>query len=286
VGRTFTFWCATCALELDDGVDYTACPRCDGPIEWVDRAPRAQVTVPSPARVSHVLLGVLLVAQAVFAIADPHGFAYLRPLLVIAWFAAIPGTLLAVAFVPALAALLDERTRVIHGLEHATIAVLAERGIAVSHGVTLRGMFDLALPNDGRSWERAPMIRNAALAAIRRVKKGERALAYTDRCGTSYAVGFLMMCLAVSAAGAVAFAYGVPHGYTFAATVAALLAARAAARPLGRLAQRLLTVSTRSASATVGAIEHEVSPDGAFVYYAVHVAVAPAPPGAMAGEPI
>ncbi len=286
MGRSFTFWCSACDLELDDGVDYTSCPRCQGPIVWSDHPLATHVEVPTPLQMSAVLLGVLVVVQSIFAVLDPHGFAYLRPLLVVLWIGALPGTLLAIAFVPALSALLDERTRVIHGLEHATIAVLAERGLAVSHGVTLPGMFDLALRNDGRSWDRAPMIRAAVADAIRRVSAGERALVYTDRCGTSYVVGILLTCLALSAAGAVAFAYGIPHGYAFAGTVVTLALARLASRGLGLLAQRLLSVSARTATATVGAIEPAVSPDGNFIYYVVHISVAPAPSGTAIGEPV
>lgn len=147
-------------------------------------------------------------------------------------------------------------------------------------------MFDLALPNDGRSWDRAPLIRATAADAIRRVSAGERALVYTDRCGTSDVVGILVTCLAVSGAGAVAFAYGIPHGYAFAGIVATLVLARLASRGLGLLAQRLLTVSARASTATVGTIEPAVSPDGNFIYYVVHISVAPAPSGTTIGEPV
>ena len=286
MGRSFTFWCAACHLDLDDGVDYTTCPRCRGPIEWVAQSPRVHNEVPTPSQMSAAALGILVVTQAILAVLDPHGFTYLRPLLVILWICALPGTILAIAFVPALSALLDERTRVIHGLEHATIAVLAERGVAVSRGVTLPGMFDLTLPNNGRSWDLAPMIRAAATDAIRRVSSGERSLVYTDRCGTSYVVGILLTCLAVAGAGAVAFVYGIPHGYAFAGTVGMLVLARLASRILGLLAQRLLTVSARATTATVGSVEAAVSPDGNHIYYVVHISVAPAPFGTAIGEPV
>lgn len=232
------------------------------------------------------MLLVFLGLQAVLAVADPHAFPYLLPLLVIAQLAAIPGAMLAVVMVPAFRALLDERTRILHGLEHATIAVLAERGIFVRHGVTLPGMFDLALPNNGAAWEVGPEIHRAAVMAVRRIIAGERSLAYSPRCGTSFVVGVALASLVIAGLGAIALADDVPAGYTFAGTVVALGLVRLASRSFGLFAQRLLTVSTRLAAASVGRIDREVSPDGALVYYLVHVHVEPAKTSHAIGEPI
>jgi hypothetical protein len=268
-----SFWCASCDLELDDGVDYTFCPKCNGPVEACEIARTQPVALPTPRHMSRVLLGVMLVVQAGFALANPYAFPYLRTVLIIAQLAALPSLLAAIAFAPTILALLTEQTRILHGLEHATIAVLAEQGIAVHSGVTLPGLFDLALPNGGRNWERMGEIRAAAIAAIQRVSAGDHALAYSEHCGTSYAVGILSCGLAIAAIGAVALIRGTPPGYAFAGTVAALAIARATSRRLGLLAQRTLTVSTRLASAQVGEITREVSPDGSLVYFAVHVTV-------------
>jgi hypothetical protein len=284
VGRAFTFWCAACDLDLDDGVDYATCPKCGGEIEHVDRAPReAGPAMPSLARMSRTVLGIAIAVQAVFAVADPYAFPYLRSVLAIAQLLAIPGALAAIAFVPAIRALIDARTRSLHGLEHATIAVLEQRGIPVNAGVTLTGLFDLEIASErGATVEQ---VRDATHTAIRRVASGEHALVYSVRCGTSYIVGLLVMAVAIAGTGALALAYHVPTGYAFAGTVAAVLAARIASRRLGLLAQRMMTVSPRFASAHVGEVEREVSPNGRIAYFAVHIAVEPIRGSAIA-EPV
>lgn len=266
-----------CAIDLDDGVDYTQCPRCDGHVVASEPAPRTRSTsstrLPTPRTASSAVLLVLVAVQLVLALVAPHDVPYLAPLLVIAQLAALPGVILAVLWIPTVRALTDERTRILHGLEHATVAVLEERGILVDHAVTLPGVFDLALANDGRSSQLVSAIDDAVATAALRVSLGETALVYTDRCGTSRLVAELGTSLVVAAAGAIALIAGLAPGYAFALTIAGLALARLTSLRLGRLAQRYLTVSTRRARTYIGRIEPEVAVDGRWLYYTVHVEV-------------
>jgi hypothetical protein len=278
MGVAFMFRCTACALELADGVDYTWCPKCSGPVERTGiggATPRT--VVPTPRRVGVWLLHVLLGLQAGFALVDPHAFPYLKPIVVIALIAAIPGAIAAFAFIAAVRGLLDERTRIVHGLEHATLALLEERNVASGGGVSFANRFEIYFHHDGHVVHLDDAIRTAANDAIRLVHGGRRELAYSPLCGTSYLVGIVALSLAVAAVAGVAVVSGAATGYVFAAMVAAGALARVAARPLGLAAQRALTVSTRFASARVGAIEREISVDGARVYYSVAVDVEPVP---------
>jgi hypothetical protein len=289
-GVVGAFRCEACALELADGVDYTWCPKCGGPVTATGAPVTVSDTAPSPWQVARVVLGVAVVVQAALALADPHGFPYLAPLVVVALVAAVPAVIATVVLVPAVRALVrDPRIRILHGLEHATINVLEQRGIPVCSGVTIRvrgrGLFDLAFVNDGTNAEHVAAIRGATLEAIRRLRGGEHALAYDPRCGTSYLVGRLVVVLATAAAATLALALGAPYGYAYVGIVVAMLLAWRGARPLGLAAQRAFTVSHRFASARVDAVERDVSPRGSLVYYAVHMTVEPIA-SADIGEPI
>jgi hypothetical protein len=219
-------------------------------------------------------LWAFLIMQAVFALADPHGFPYLAPLVVLVQIGALVVVCRMVIATPAIRAFgRDKRVHVIHGLEHATIRILEDAGIDVDGGgVTLRGRFEIYLRN-GRNYERDAEVRDATLAAIRRVAAGERELAYTASCGTSVMVAQLLLALAIIGAGLTAAILGVPSGITFAASVGAALVARLASRPLGLLAQRLWTVSTALASAKIVAVTKEVSSSGDWVTFSVQLDV-------------
>jgi len=194
--------------------------------------------------------------------------------MVLAQLAAFVVVCIAVVATPAIRVLVrDKRVRVTHGLEHATIRILEDRGIEVDGGVTIWGRFAIQLPNDGRNYERDAEIRDAAIAAIRRVAAGERALAYSPYCGTSAMVAQLLLAVAVLGAGVTAAILGVPTGITFAASVGAALVVRLASRSLGLLAQRLWTVSTALASARIIAITKDVLPRGDKVVFTVQLDV-------------
>jgi hypothetical protein len=81
----------------------------------------------------------------------------------------------------------DPATRIAHGLEHATIAVLAEDGLPVARGFTYgRDRFVVVL-EAGQAHQHAAVL-DAAGRAIRRIRGGEHDLAYQPGCGTSEVV--------------------------------------------------------------------------------------------------
>ncbi|MBA2541618.1 MAG: hypothetical protein H0V17_18385 [Deltaproteobacteria bacterium] len=301
-GRPYTFACRVCRITLRDGVDYTWCPRCGGEVDWIDgrysvhtcttcdllankrlpddacpncagdldfiSGPLGPDQQPSAKRPTFELMklsgAAFLVIQALFALLDPDGFPYLAPLLVVAqliavaavaWFAATSGELRDVAGY--------HQTRVIHGIEHATAKVLAERGLEARSGQTTHGLFTLDFEHDGTSYENLEaMVRDAASDAISRIRFGEHTLAYHERCGTSFLVGRAVLTLTIAAIGLAALIVGLPIGYTFALTVGGAFGAIAFARPVGIAAQRWITVSTDFASAVVTRVDKRVSADG------------------------
>ncbi len=310
-GGAYTFACARCLLVYRDGVDYTTCLRCAAEVDWIDdRLPvqvcqRCEVIAsgdgegactacqgtlvrlagPGPARtpgdplsagrMARYAFATFLVVQTLFALFDPGAFPYLAHLLVIAQVLGLVVIAWIVIVSRDVRSLFDQRTRIIHGLEHATIAVLAERGIPVRSGITHTGEFHLSLEHDGRIWQRSAEIRIAARDAIVRVMSGEHALAYTPQCGTSYLVAICLYAIAIAVAGLTAFVLGAPLGITWAVTVAAALAARALARRAGMAAQRWLTVSTDIASARVTDMDCRPSSDGDRLLVVVAVEVTP-----------
>ncbi|HET9988001.1 MAG TPA: DUF6391 domain-containing protein [Kofleriaceae bacterium] len=278
MSRAFTFWCDTCELEWADGVDYTTCPRCGHDVRWIEPAratPQTRTVLPPVSVMASRMLVALVAVQTVLALLAPHDFAYLRVVLVVAQVGAAVATVMAFALVPAMRGLLTERMRILHGLEHATIAVLRERDIVVPRGLTYDRMFELELAGEDGARTDAEMIATACDAAIARVKRGEHALVFTEYCGTSLVVGWLLVALAVSGAGALALVYHVATGYAFAGTVALFVLARRLTGPLGLFAQRMFTVSPRFASARVRGVDREVTPDGRRVVYTVRVDVEP-----------
>lgn len=285
MSRTYSFWCDTCEIEWADGVDYTTCPRCGHAVRAIDPiAPQTRTVLPPVQVIASRLLVALIALQTVLALAAPHDFAYLRVLLVVAQVAAGAGTVMAFALVPAMRGLLTERVRILHGLEHATIAVLGERDIVVPRGLTYDRMFELELGSDDGARTNEEMIAAACDAAIARVQRGEHALVFTTYCGTSLVVGWLLVGLAVSGAGAIALALHVATGYAFAATVGMFALARRLTGPIGLFAQRAFTVSPHFASARVRAVYREVTPNGRHVVYTVRVDVEPI--SAVIGEAV
>jgi hypothetical protein len=217
--------------------------------------PPRESAVPSPRAMTRTSLYALVAVQAIFAVAAPHDFAYLRTVLVVAQLGAAGAVVLAIAFGRDVRALLTERVRILHGLEHATAAVLEEQG-------------------DGAKTAE-PDIEAAATAAIARVQAGERSLVYSPRCGTSFLVGWLLVATAVASVGAIALAMHLAHGYAFALTVVLVAVARRVHERIGLAAQRAVTVSGSFASARVVKVSREVSARGDEVTYWVHVEVEP-----------
>jgi len=218
---------------------------------------------------------VFLAVQTLFAVLDPDGFPYLAQLLVIAQLLGLVVVGLILVAAPQVRGLFGHRMRILHGLEHATAKVLAERGLDVRSGVTQAGQFLLVLDHDGRTWEQLDEIRDAARDAIRRVIAGEHGLAYHERCGTSYVVALCLHAIAIVGAGLGAYALGAPTGLLWAATVGAGAIVRVVARRTGLLVQRWLTVSTDLAHATVTRVERRVTSSGDRLEVVVAIDVEP-----------
>jgi hypothetical protein len=238
-------------------------------------SPQTRTALPSVPVMARWMLVAVVAVQAVLALLAPHDFPYLRVILVVAQVGAAVATVMGFVLVPAMRGLLSERVRILHGLEHATIAVLRERDIFVPRGLTYDRMFELEIPSDDGARTTDEMIATACDAAIARVKRGEHALVFTKYCGTSLVVGWMLVALAIAGVGAVALAYDVATGYAFAGTVALFVLARRLTGPLGLFAQRAFTVSPHFASARVLRVYREVTPDGRRVIYTVRVDVEP-----------
>jgi hypothetical protein len=144
----------------------------------------------------------------------------------------------------------DRATRMAHGLEHATMAVLWEDQVPVTHGFTHgTGRFVVAL--QGAQGHQLAVVRDAAARAIQRIRGGESALAYQPGCGTSEAVSAVSLWLVFVASMVCAHLIG---GSTASFVVICLITVRiwlAFQVGLGLLAQRLYTVSTEFSSAVV-----------------------------------
>lgn len=125
-------------------------------------------------------------------------------------------------------------TRQNHALEHATIALILQRtgvntkiaGRAVAGGFYIYGNLPTAV------------VEEAAHEALRRLKGGERELAYSPFCGTNLAVaGALAGVASILAMG------GRNRLLSFPRVLIASMSAVLAAQPLGKLIQKHLTTS-------------------------------------------
>jgi hypothetical protein len=266
-------------VVLDDGVDYTWCPKCGGAVKAIPPPPSPpRLSFPSMGVVARRLLVVFVVVQAVLALLAPHAFPYLALWLFVVQLASLAIVVMVVALSPELRALArDKRTRILHGLEHATVNLMLERGFPVYYGCTYDDFFVLHIHHDGRSWKRIFEIRDLARDAIVRIMRGERELAYSPMCGTSWLVGYCLLALAIVGCGLGARILDVPTGITFAASVAAGLGALALKRPLGLWVQRHLSVSTDLLVAKLKDIQPSVSANGNTMVVTIAIDVTPKP---------
>jgi hypothetical protein len=144
----------------------------------------------------------------------------------------------------------DPATRITHGLEHATLAVLWEDELPASHGFThASNRFVVAL--DGKQDHQLAAVRDAAARAIHRVRNGELALAYQPGCGTSEAVSAVSLWLVLASSLVCSLAIGGSQAIFLALCVIVFRIWGAFETGLGLLAQRLFTVSTAFSSAIV-----------------------------------
>jgi hypothetical protein len=273
----YAFVCTACGLVLDDGVDYTWCPKCTSAVQRIAAQPSVQrPSLPTVGVVARWLLGAFLVLQAILALLAPDAFPYLAAWLFIVQLAGLGVVVLAVMLSPDLRALArNKRTRILHGLEHATINLMLQRGFPVRSGCTYDGEFVIRIDHDGRSWNRLLEIRDIARDAIIRIVRGERELAYTPECGTSWLVGYCLLALAIVGSGLVGRMLGAPVGVVFAASVGAAICARAVKRPLGLWVQRHVSVSTDVLVASIKDMQPSVSSDGNTMIVTIAMDVTP-----------
>jgi hypothetical protein len=187
----------------------------------------------------------------VLALALPHMVAYMRwPLL--ALYALLTGSLLRKASANRwiMKIVRDPATRITHGLEHATLAVLSEDGLPTVRGFThYHDRFMVAL--EAGNAHQLEAVRDAASTGIRRILDGERSLAYQPGCGTSEVVSAVTLWLVYVSSALFSLVVGGQVPVFFAVSVLVFRLWLAFERPLGLLAQRFFTVSTSFSSAAV-----------------------------------
>jgi hypothetical protein len=278
-----SFVCPRCDVVLHDGVDYTWCPSCSQPVDWVDprglpptlppRPPRSSSAKPSGlVEAMSALTLTALLAQIVVLALDPIGFVFVVPVLLAAVLGAGAFLITLLGSLGELAALArDHRTRVIHGLEHACLRLLERRGLGAGGGRTHDGFFEIEVANDGRASIEA--VRQATFEAMTRLAAGDASLAFDPRCGTSLIVGIGLVSAVVVAAAITGLLAGVPVGILTAGTAAAGLLAWLGSRPLGLLVQRTFTVSTRFADAAVKRIVRVISASGDTATFLVYLCI-------------
>ncbi len=144
--------------------------------------------------------------------------------------------------------LLGNAVRENHALEHATIALLANRfpdvrfaGVSFAAGFFIFG----DVPTDA--------IMPAALEALERLRGSEPGLAIHERCGTNLAVAGLLTGLAAMTVTRMRKPYNTFNNVVLASTGALILA-----RPLGMIAQRYVTTHTPNASMRILSV-HQLS---------------------------
>ena len=125
-----------------------------------------------------------------------------------------------------------DKTRRNHGLEHATVALLLERGVSPPMG-------GYSVPSGFVIWSTASteVVSDAAQEALRLMKSGHSDLAVSPFCGTNLVVG--------AAIGGIAalIATGGKRGFWAGArgALAALVASATLSRPVGKFVQRHFT---------------------------------------------
>ena len=311
-GAPYSFACPACDVVLWDGVDYTQCPACSEPVDWIDpdqplwccprcdafvNEPRAawprcgacdlamidvhvgappeplDVVRPTPLRdAGLIIFGLVLVAQFVVLSLDPIGRVVVLPVFLVA----IVG---AVGFLLALFAGLGELRALVRDRKNRVIHGLEHATVKLLEEGGHKPLFGQT--HDGffeltvRHEGRVSegVVQDATRQAIRRIWSGDRALAFDPRCGTSLLVALALVAMIVVLGCAIGFVLGADLGAIAAATGVAGALGWFAARPLGLAAQRAWTVSTNFHSARVVHTTRTISPDGSRALFVVHVAV-------------
>jgi hypothetical protein len=262
-------WCEACELAMA-----RVYAREEPPEELADEG-AADRSPPRRSRWAAPGVKLLLGAQVAILSLDPLGFVLAAPLLMMAVFAAVALLIMMLGSLGELQALArDQRTRVLHGLEHACIRLLQRRRCTPLSGQTHTGFFEVDVANDGRASVEA--VEQATELAIARVASGDAALALHPQCGTSLMVGLVMVSLLLVVGGVAGLVAGLELRMVTAGMALASLLAWWGSRPLGIWVQRRLTVSTRFADAEVQHVKRVVHASGKTATFLVYVAVKPA----------
>jgi hypothetical protein len=189
------------------------------------------------------------------ALAFPELAHYVRwPLLVFAWGAALllMPTMWFASWIITMRN--DQRLRISHGVEHATVDLLALQGAPVTQGTAHADHFVLSLERDDHFDVWLARVRETTEIAIARYASGDTALAYAHTCGTSTQLAFLLRLAAVAVPGVALHLLGAPAHFMLLAWLLAVRTSQAIDKPLGILAQRWFTVSTEFESVAVGEV--------------------------------
>jgi len=127
------------------------------------------------------------------------------------------------------------RIRRNHALEHATVALLAQKLEGRARLVGRAGLTGFYLYGDLPG----EMVEEAAKEALKRLQRGQEELALSPFCGTNLAVTVLLTALA-----SLFLSQGTRGWQRLKRLIDAALLALLLAQPLGRLAQKYLTTST------------------------------------------
>jgi len=122
-----------------------------------------------------------------------------------------------------------------HALEHATVALLAQKLEGRVRLVGRAGLTGFYLYGDLPS----EMVEEAAKEALKRLQRGQEELAFSPFCGTNLAVTAVLTALA-----SLFLSRGTRGWQRLQRLIGAALVALLLAQPLGRLAQKYLTTST------------------------------------------
>jgi hypothetical protein len=276
--------CRACDLLLDDGVEYRFCPACDLAVDRVG-PPRfeepAEETPPHrPDAIFTRVVGALWVSSLVpVSMMALNAEFRLQVLATVGPFVLLP-VALSVLFLkvffeswPELRKLLGSRdVRIVHGLEHATLRVLEERGHTIHGGRTTGESFEIDV--DYRVG--AKQVRRAFREAVRRIRRGEWSLAYDRRCGTSLLVGLLLASLAGVALGVLGLFTTLTPSVVVVLLVAVAVVMILGVAPFGLLAQLLFTVSTRFGKAGLHrVVRRHADEDDDVARYEVRVWIVP-----------
>jgi len=273
VDVTIPIWCCpTCDLMVNEHrEEWPRCTPCDTALVRIHALERPPVETAPPVKsdsrlraVIDTLLGGIAVTVVLTALVAPLLSMALDPRLrYLALGLAAPVLLLpfmmAGIFFWALGSTFGElrdlarnkKTRVIHGLEHAAAKILEEQKTTVHGGLTHDGYFEIYVDKARSEAHQAAAVRRAANAAIRRVRAGERHLAFHRNCGTSMLVTAILVALIATASTLVGLFMTVSPRALLALGASYVVLLLLGARPLGLLAQRLLTVSTTFRSARI-----------------------------------